>query len=68
MRNLGWGWTANPPRGVRKGEAFADGVEVHVMETGSTYSIVARCSTKAMAADMARMLNRKRWRTRRGKR
>lgn len=60
MTVLGWGWTAKPRRGVRIGDAFADGEQVNRLETTRTYVIVAKCTTKAMARDVAEMLNRKR--------
>jgi hypothetical protein len=65
MKNFGFTWMANPPRGVRKGEAFASGEEVYVFEGGNSAALIARAATRTFAKLIATTYNQKRNRPRR---
>ena len=49
MKNFGFSWMVKPPRGVRKGEAYAEDTEVFVLEGSNKSALIARAASPAFA-------------------
>lgn len=57
VKNFGFAWMANPPRDVRKGEAYVEGEEVYVFEGGNSAALIARAASPAFAKLFAASYN-----------
>ena len=59
MKNFGFSWMVKPPRGVRKGEAYAEDTEVFVLEGSNKSALIARAASPAFAKLFAASYNLK---------